>query len=255
MGVKLLQKMGWRQGQGVGPKVRRKARADEDGEDEQEHLFAPENSSMIKFVKKSDFKGLGYAGELSLPRAIEDVKPEQEDEDDSTAAWSRDKFKAPKKKPKKIKPSFGVGILNDTGSDDEDPYELGPKISYSRTIGGDKENKQKPTVVKGANPLLASKPIFTSKKNPPSKPGFRKCHDGRLPLNGFVLAMQNLDLAQQARYPPPNIPDDWHGKRSRWDVKPADEFKSTSESACRCTRRRSTTGKKHIRLHLPRRTG
>lgn len=30
MGAKLLKKMGWREGQGVGPKIRRKARLDED---------------------------------------------------------------------------------------------------------------------------------------------------------------------------------------------------------------------------------
>ena len=243
MGVKLLQKMGWRQGQGVGPRVRRKARLDDEegaGDDGLEHLFAPENSHMIKFVKKSDFKGLGYAGELSLPRAIEDAKANREEKDeDIDAAWSRSKFKKPKSKAKKIKPSFGVGVLNDTGSDDDDPYDLGPKISYNRTIGGDdkekkKKNPSKPAIVSGANPLLGSRPVFTSKKNQLSSTkstGFRKCHDGRLPLDGFILAMQALDISPLAKYPPPSIPADWHGKRSRWDVKPATDYESTTEAA------------------------
>jgi len=243
MGVKLLQKMGWRQGQGVGPRIRRKARLDDeegDGDDGLEHLFAPENSHMIKFVKKSDFKGLGYAGELSLPRAIKDAKPNHEGRDeDADAAWSRSKFKKSKSKPKKITPSFGVGVLNDTGSDDDDPYDLGPKISYNRTIGGDdkekkKKNPSKSAVVSVANPLLGSRPVFTSKRNqlPSSKPtGFRKCHDGRLPLDGFILAMQALDISPLAKYPPPAVPAEWHGKRSRWDVKPAADYESTTEAA------------------------
>ena len=54
MGKKLLRKMGWRDGQGVGPRVRRKARM-EDGDsgqeeaDDETHLFAPKNSPMISF--------------------------------------------------------------------------------------------------------------------------------------------------------------------------------------------------------------
>jgi len=50
IGVKLLQKMGWRQGQGVGPKVRRKART-EDALDSTPghgtHLFAPWPSAKL----------------------------------------------------------------------------------------------------------------------------------------------------------------------------------------------------------------
>ena len=59
MGVKLLQRMGWRQGQGVGAKVKRRAQGDKTGET---HLFAPENTRMITFSKKTDKKGLGFAG-------------------------------------------------------------------------------------------------------------------------------------------------------------------------------------------------
>lgn len=57
MGVKLLKRMGWREGQGVGPRVRRKARLDQEDDpggngSDQTHLFAPENSKMISLVKK-----------------------------------------------------------------------------------------------------------------------------------------------------------------------------------------------------------
>ncbi|KIW06692.1 hypothetical protein, variant 2 [Verruconis gallopava] len=243
-GAMLLRRMGWREGQGIGPKVKRKARYDEDdGNDDVEgetHLFAPEDSKMIAFEKKSDCKGLGYAGELSLHRTIENNSKldSDDDDDDSAAAWNRaaNAAKLKKLRPSKTKkPSFGVGVLNDTGSDDEDPYEIGPKISYNRTIGGDKKPTKKKTVVGGANPLLASRPVFVSKKNAPAgkaaASGFRKCHDGRLPLDGFVLAMQALDISPINKYPPPKIPDGWKPKRSRWDVAPAEEHKSTADMA------------------------
>jgi G patch domain-containing protein 1 len=214
IGVKLLKKMGWKEGQGVGPKVRRKARLDDverPGEDaDATYLFAPENTHMISFVRKNDHKGLGFDGEtkLSSSRTGSDVaKSEDEDDDDKG-------FLAPKisKKKKPVRGGIGIGILNDTGSDDEDPYEIGPRISYNKVIGGDKK-KKKPA--NGAvNPLLKSKPVFISKKTAMAKAtaGLRKCHDGRLPLDGFILSSKDefSSVIQSAgKYVPPKIPEGW----------------------------------------------
>ncbi|KAK0659916.1 Uncharacterized protein DIS24_g3598 [Lasiodiplodia hormozganensis] len=203
MGSKLLQKMGWKPGQGVGPKVRRKARLDPDDEgdaDQQMHLFAPENSRMITFVRKNDHKGLGYEGEARLSGATKSANDSNGDEysDDLLGASRKPNVKKPVKRG-----GFGVGVLNDNGSDEEDPYEIGPKISYNRTIGGDKKPKKKKDALKpassSANPLVGAKPVFISKKAMSKKAeGFRKCHDGRLPLEGFILATQALTLSDGA---------------------------------------------------------
>ena len=50
IGVKLLKKMGWKEGQGVGPKIRRKARLEGGNDSDATHLFAPENTRMISFI-------------------------------------------------------------------------------------------------------------------------------------------------------------------------------------------------------------
>lgn len=139
MGVKLLQKMGWRRGQGVGPKVRRRADGDKTGDT---HLFAPENSSMISFDRKNDRKGLGFAGENKLRSTTDtpDDRNDDPDESDQDARILRTNRSKLTPKPKKLKKSgFGVGVLNDNGSDDEDPYAMGPQISYNRIIGGQEE--------------------------------------------------------------------------------------------------------------------
>lgn len=231
MGVTLLKKMGWREGQGVGPKVRRKARLDEDlepgGESGQQmHLFAPENSSMISFIRKNDRKGLGFEGEerLSDGRNVAgSTKPADSatDEEDTTAFGALTNGSKTKKKKQERKGGFGIGILNDNGSDDEDPYQMGPSISYNRIIGGDKTKKKKLGASRSsANPLLNSKPVFISKKTGVGKAsaGFRRCHDGRLPLDGFVLS-SNLDplssiLSQDGKFPPPKIPPDWKSSKT-----------------------------------------
>ena len=227
MGVKLLKKMGWREGQGVGPKVRRKARLDEDqelgaGSDQQTHLFAPENSKMISFIRKSDRKGLGFEGEarLSEGRHIASIAKSADlagdDEEESTSFGTLKNGGMTRNKKPERKGGFGMGILNDNGSDDEDPYQMGPSISYNRIIGGDKKKKKKLEASRSSgNPLLNSKPVFISKKASAGKDraGFRKCHDGRLPLDGFVLS-SSLDplssiLSQDGKFPPPEIPSDW----------------------------------------------
>ncbi|KAK8045319.1 hypothetical protein PG993_005343 [Apiospora rasikravindrae] len=226
MGIKLLKRMGWKEGQGIGPKVRRKARLDvgankngapraDDGATET-YLFAPENVRMIAFVKKLDRKGLGYAGEAKLaPMATAVTKKGpsagSSDEEDEDGPLIRPRIG--KKKPKPSRGGIGIGILNDTGSDDEDPYEIGPRISYNRVIGGDKKKKKKATTA--VNPSLRSAPVLITRKDALSKAGknLRKCHDGRLPLAGFSFGTDTDTLTSMinsdVKYPPPKIPEGW----------------------------------------------
>ena len=235
IGVKLLQKMGWKEGQGVGPKVRRKARVDESGVvDRDTHLFAPENSRMITFVKKNDTKGLGFEGELSLAKSSALATPSGDSDDDTSPfkrlSIGRSKATAERKGHKKT--GFGVGILNDTGSDEEDPYEIGPRISYNRVIG-EKKPKKKAARASLPNPLLASRPVFISKKESERKAasGFRKCHDGKLPLEGFILST-STDTTGGSIYSIPEIPEGWQSaKKSSTGENQTKPFQSTADAA------------------------
>lgn len=223
VGSKLLRRMGWKEGQGIGPKVRRRANVG-DGEFDEEgtHLFAPEDTAMILFSRKQDHKGLGYHGESHLQTATSKVKAgtslgqDLDGEDDYLSASlltdKRTPVRGTRNRP------FGVGVLNDTGSDDEDPYEMGPKISYSKVIGLEKKSKKKNFVQANANPLVKTKPTFLSKKLLSTKPsGFRRSRDGRLPLDGFVLADELDGFAsislQDDRMKPPTVPADWKSAR------------------------------------------
>ena len=234
MGVKLLRRMGWRDGQGVGPKVLRKARLDDEGDSKATdepgtYLFAPENSRMISFIRKNDQKGLGFEGESRLTEVFgveTNGSPTGMKPDYLRKMHGSDTLPISRKEKKKLSTrqgSFGVGVLNDTGSDDEDTYQMGPQISYNRMIGADKK-KKKPengkTVIGASNPLLRTKPIFISKKAASSKAnaGFRRCCDGRLPLDGFILSTNEDPLSstinQDNRFPPPIIPEDWKSSKT-----------------------------------------
>jgi G patch domain-containing protein 1 len=244
MGVKLLKKMGWREGQGIGPKVRRKANLDESsapgGDAEETYLFAPENPPMVAFIRKNDRKGLGFEGESRL-ESHNALQPTRDVEESDSFFGGRLAIQGKAQPPKPKEPrrgGLGVGPLNDTGSDDEDPYSLGPQISYNKTIGGDKKKKKKvkpePTIA-SANPLLNSKPVFISKKVAAARGagGFRKCRDGRLPLDGFILADGIMGLSiSEKKYDPPVIPEDWKpAKEISSEKRDQSKYVSTADAA------------------------
>lgn len=245
MGVKLLKRMGWKEGQGIGPKVQRQARLDVGGtsgthshDHETSHLFAPENVQMIGFVKKLDRKGLGYQGESKLNLISVESKPgagdSSNEEDTGNPLMRPSAFK--KKKGKPVRGGIGIGILNDTGSDDDDPYAVGPRISYNKIIGGDKKKKKAPNTT-SANPSLRSAPVFISKKSTLSKAGknLRRCHDGRLPLDGFDFGTFSDDLTSainsQGKYPPPEIPPGWKSNKEKPGDSGNDSYLSMGDAA------------------------
>ncbi|OTB03672.1 hypothetical protein M426DRAFT_321597 [Hypoxylon sp. CI-4A] len=252
MGVKLLRRMGWKDGQGIGPKIRRKARLDVGsgkpggkGQDRSEtYLFAPDNVAMISFTKKLDRKGLGYEGESRLTPMRPSAQTEagwSSDEDSRNGPLIRPNAIKKKKPSKFAKGGIGIGILNDTGSDDEDPYEIGPRISYNRVIGGDKKKKKEKAsnTTTSVNPALRSAPVFIPRKRTLAQAGknLRKCHDGRLPLDGFVFGRETDDLASTVnstgtKYPPPTIPADWKSsKQKKTDEAAAANYLSTANAA------------------------
>lgn len=242
MGVKLLRKMGWKDGYGIGPRVRRKARLQDGqrptGAFEEEHLFAPGNTVIVTFKRKDDRKGLGFTGEerLSATSTREAEKLGNEYSNDSAASFSAPTSLKKSTKQKNKKGGFGVGVLNDSDEED-DPFEMGPRLSYNRVIGGDKrKEKVKATVAKpAANPLLSNKPVFTPKRGSQVKESQRKCHDGRLPINGFVV-VESLDptsiALENEKYPIPQVPEGWKSSRqASAALTNVPNYQSTAEAA------------------------
>lgn len=218
MGERLLNRMGWKKGQGIGPRVRRLI--DPGNATSEVKEFPPEDSPMLEFSQKNDTRGLGTedpigSGVNKNPSQQHDLE-EAPDEQVGTGFSFLDPSST---KVRKVKSSgIGVGSLNDTGSDDEDPYEMGPKVSYNRVLGGEKKAKKTKKLSSIANPLLKSAPKFVSRKLPTILSTLRKCHDGRLPLTGFVLVdssdlddFGSMSLSDE-KYKPPEVPEGWQPK-------------------------------------------
>ena len=228
MGIKIAQKMGWRRDQGVGRKIKRAAHLDDGrtvSDNPSAYSFAPKDTRMMPIAREDvNRKGLGYQAESRLG-VVSENEPEKR------PMLALPFLEGPKahtpKKPALKKSSFGVGVLNDTGSDDEDPYELGPKITFNKTLGKEKKTKK---LSKFAKAGAGEKHVFVSQKLPTRGIAAPSSYDGRSPLRGFVLATHFVDLTKR-KFHPPKIPPGWKSAKSSSNTGPVQDYQSVADAA------------------------
>ncbi|WVW86716.1 hypothetical protein I302_108770 [Kwoniella bestiolae CBS 10118] len=212
IGEKLLQKLGWRPGQGIGPRVtlrklklqegkmgKVRAGIDEEmGDDEEgsKHTYAPRDVALLTFDAKEDKQGLGFVkgrGMGSLPGK---------------------------------RPVMGARQLDD---DEFDPYsEAGPS---SRPLAFDGLDEEDEVIMMGGS----TRPGLGSGSNRNKENRFTGMdvqqdtwHDGRPVLKGFALDPKGVPPDKW--FAMPEIPPDWRPRSARvwgtikkWDQKPGEE--------------------------------
>uniref|UniRef100_A0A8C7K5R9 G patch domain containing 1 n=1 Tax=Oncorhynchus kisutch TaxID=8019 RepID=A0A8C7K5R9_ONCKI len=217
MGVELLRKMGWKDGQGVGPRVKRrlcKQRADsatrafgsasppngssesqdeEDGEFVPENVtFAPKDVTPIDFTPKVDLHGLGYRG-LNPLAALRGgpgtghINLFTMDSDRTNSLFGEDR-KGQRRRGGVAGQGFGVGAMED---DDEDIYHRDIMSNYDTVLGGEEPGN-------GLYGWTAPQQYNRKKKD--------AAYLGKI-LEGFTLASDKLET--KTIFPPPNLPRDF----------------------------------------------
>jgi G patch domain-containing protein 1 len=128
VGFRLLRKMGWKDGQGVGPKVHRAARTATTVASINQapvvavrHLFAPDDVHIQLGLPKTDRSGVGFEQE-HLPNPVR-VRLQITSGRKSTKHRAVDS-RQPRRK--------AAQLHMDDAESDEEFYDLGPKISYTR---------------------------------------------------------------------------------------------------------------------------
>ncbi|CAO3601346.1 unnamed protein product [Absidia cylindrospora] len=191
-GMRLLRKMGWRPGQGVGPRT---AFVNDDADDDsisfqQQMTLAPKDTPIVDYQPKTNTFGLGYDLVQNVPQVAEMRRFQQQQQDQLQHQH--------KQRPGASAAGFGIGVFDDDDDDimlyDDEP---GSSRKYHHTLYDDNEyNKE----------ALISRETNTRKRSSSEDRNAKKarCSDGNLPLKGFHLSIQPQELGKW--YPPPTVP-------------------------------------------------
>ncbi|KAI6164528.1 hypothetical protein EDD17DRAFT_1755044 [Pisolithus thermaeus] len=203
VGARILKKMGWRLGWGIGPRVSwrqheiqydRDPDAVEVDEEAKKHTFPPRDTPLVVVERKDNFHGLGYNKGLGLHAGLGITQG-------STSAKSGPKLAG----------GFGLGVMNDADEDDLDVYDHGAGVGKNRTAFDITEVQDDERIVIGqAGPSstqsrsLAAQTAQSWDRRGTSRATFQ---DGTPVLSGFVLSDQ--PVAEDMWFPIPDVPQGW----------------------------------------------
>ncbi|KAF8273088.1 hypothetical protein EI94DRAFT_1676992 [Lactarius quietus] len=229
-GVRLLKKMGWRPGQGVGPRVSWRMRkiqdllaagksingvdidALDDDEEAKRHMYPPRDTVVPRFPMKSDSNGLGFAAGPGLVESLGQKRPE---------------VKGPT-----LAAGFGLGALNEADDDDIDIYDSASRaertyMPYDSTRDADEsaslsKNKANHKAV-GATTTQ------------------QKFSNGLIVLSGFVLSPESGQKDQW--FPVPEVPSGWKPDPRRvWQKDPnAEKSEESAPTQAAASKRQKLT--------------
>ncbi|KAG2357773.1 hypothetical protein BDR07DRAFT_1473341 [Suillus spraguei] len=210
VGARILKKMGWRIGQGIGPRITWRQRemafgrdpdmpSEDIDEEAKKHLYAPRDTPLIIVERKDNVHGLGYDPGLGLHASL-GVAPESSKQSSGP----------------RLAGGFGLGALNDADDDDLDVYDHSHihgrnHHAYDANDVHDEERVLMSSRSQGARDL--------GKAAQPQRPSTEKIifRDGRQPLNGFVISEK--PVAEDLCFPIPDVPKDWTPNPKRiWET-------------------------------------
>ncbi|KAH9951091.1 hypothetical protein B0H21DRAFT_705771 [Amylocystis lapponica] len=201
VGARILKKMGWRVGQGIGPRLtyaQKKAqdaglfdswKESAEGEADEEakkHTYPRQDTPVVLAPRKDNSHGLGYVPGMRLTESL------------GEAAREEGSSRGPN-----IAAGFGLGALNDADDDDLDVYDGGmgrhgrTRMAYDDSLGDDDHQ-----ISMGGRKLARGQ---QSRVTPATTT--QTFSDGRPVLRGFALS--DRPVAEDRWFPLPDIPKDW----------------------------------------------
>ncbi|KAI8078909.1 uncharacterized protein BX664DRAFT_343048 [Halteromyces radiatus] len=206
-GMKLLRKMGWKPGQGIGPRTSYKPSMMDDDSEEgwqddsslslQQMTLAPKDTPIVDYQPKTNTFGLGYDLVAHVPQVAEMRRFRQHQLDQQQHL----KENISVKQSTSSRIGFGVGVFEDE-NDDTMPYDddqMGSFAKYHHTLYEDEDTLE---LSKSYN-----KRKYMKDTNQDDQRKKVRCSDGHLPLKGFHVSIQAQVLGKW--YAPPSVPKDF----------------------------------------------
>ncbi|CAO3634447.1 unnamed protein product [Mucor hiemalis] len=210
IGVKLLRKMGWRPGQGIGPRTSRPVHGDDsDDEYTDDITFAPRDTPIENFQVKKDTYGLGYDLISSVPEVAEMKRLREharlkEMSGSAVDAEKRSSFGVFNDGGG----GFGLGVFDENDGEYDEVYGSNQpsKTNYHHTLYDDNEEGMTRDELKSK----VHKYRRDQEKKVKDTKNQLTCTDGRPPLKGFIVSNQKQQIGKW--YPPPNVPSGYTGQ-------------------------------------------
>lgn len=218
-GARILKKMGWRLGQGIGPRVTLAQRKKQDSEarqagsisrvtldnltipdDDEEadkHTYAPRDTPLLVVERKDNWHGLGYRPGMGLNESLGSKGQSQPKGPNLSCAFRT--FYTGSGASLLFLAGFGLGALNDADEDDLDVYDGGSnnirtRLAYDTIDHGEDDTITIGTRTGKARNIEAVSALYCrvtvvvyvlKRSSLSSTTTFR---DGRPVLDGFVLS-------------------------------------------------------------------
>ncbi|KAL4062541.1 hypothetical protein J3A83DRAFT_4381712 [Scleroderma citrinum] len=216
VGARILKKMSWKLGWGIGPRVSWRQHEVQCGRDPdkmdvddeaRKHSYPPRDTPLVVVARKDDFHGLGYNKALGLNATLGSTQ------EGSSA-----------KRGPRLAGGFGLGVMNDADEDDLDVYDHAAGHGKSRTAFDVNDVQDEGRFVIGTRGFaISSRTVAT--KMPQSQDvrssGRDTFRDGTPVLQGFVLS--DKPVAEDA-FPLPDVPEGWTpNPKQVWETAAADD--------------------------------
>ncbi|KZT00580.1 uncharacterized protein LAESUDRAFT_764494 [Laetiporus sulphureus 93-53] len=203
VGARILKKMGWRLGQGIGPRLtyaQRKAQdagrydavgemaGDEEDEEAAKHLYPRRDTPVLLASRKGNFHGLGYVPGMRLEEHIGTGRGDE------------------RERGPRIATGFGLGALNEADEDDLDVYDSGiarHRHSHLAFDAADEDNGR-PVTMGGSS---ARQSTHAHENRVTTGVFAQTFNDGRPVLKGFVLS--DRPVSEDRWFPLPEVPRGW----------------------------------------------
>ncbi|KAH8116377.1 hypothetical protein DFH11DRAFT_1876226 [Phellopilus nigrolimitatus] len=230
VGAKILKKMGWRLGHGIGPRVtyEQRKRQDtlsfaptgsggelrdaEEHEEAKKHLYPPRDTKVPSFKRKENSYGLGYNPGMGLTNMV--------------AAETTGGHGQTAKQGSNISAGFGLGALNDADEDDLDVYDRG--ADHGSRLAYD-ENEDDERIIMGSRKKTAAnnkRASLQSSRLSNQESGKRAHFNNGTPcLPGFVVTDP---VTEDKWFPLPEVPKGWEPNPRRVWEQDKENFKAAS---------------------------
>lgn len=210
IGVKLLRKMGWRPGQGIGPRMKKPLDDEEESDEEDNNItFAPRDTPIENFQAKRDTYGLGYDLVSSVPEVAEmkrlrEIARQKEMSGTAVDAKNRSSFGTFSEGGS----AFGLGAFDENDGEEDDVYGSDkPSLkNYHHALYDDNEGGFTRDEIKAQ----ALKRKREQEKELEGSKNKLKCSDGRPPLRGFIVSDKKQHIGKW--HAPPKVPADFTGQ-------------------------------------------